>query len=154
MEKDQNSPHQGEFEKNMQQDYSIEYLQEPAWEAIGKGLRDYNAQQVGPELGKNVCFVVYAPDHAIEGGVIGETHWGWLHIILLWVKAELRGRGYGHKLLMAIEEEARQRGATHAYLDTFSFQAPEFYKQHGYQIFGELPDFPPGHQRYYLLKDL
>jgi hypothetical protein len=39
-------------------------------------------------------------------------------------------------------------------LDTFSFQAPDFYKQHGYQVFGELQDFPSGHQRYYLKKQL
>jgi len=29
-----------------------------------------------------------------------------------------------------------------------------FYKQHGYQVFGELQDFPPGHQRYFLTKQL
>jgi hypothetical protein len=52
------------------------------------------------------------------------------------------------------EAEARQRGAQHAYLDTFSFQAPGFYKKHGYQVFGELQDFPPGHQRYFLTKQL
>jgi N-acetylglutamate synthase-like GNAT family acetyltransferase len=72
----------------------------------------------------------------------------------LWVKDELRGRGYGHRLLTLAEHKARQRGAKNAYLDTFSFQAPNFYKQHGYQVFGELQDYPPGHQRYFLTKQL
>ena len=53
-----------------------------------------------------------------------------------------------------VEAEARQSGATEAYLDTFSFQAPEFYKKNGYQVFGVLENFPPGHQRYYLTKAL
>jgi len=42
----------------------------------------------------------------------------------------------------------------HAHLDTFSFQAPDFYQQRGYQVFGQLDDFPPGHRRYYLTKEL
>ena len=33
------------------------------------------------------------------GGVIGSTYWDWLYIDLLWLKEELRGRGYGHQLL-------------------------------------------------------
>jgi N-acetylglutamate synthase-like GNAT family acetyltransferase len=72
----------------------------------------------------------------------------------LWVKAEFRGHGYGHRLLTQAEDEARQRGVKNVFLDTFSFQAPDFYKQHGYQVFGELQDFPSGHQRYYLKKQL
>jgi len=40
------------------------------------------------------------------------------------------------------------------YLDTFSFQAPAFYQRHGYQVFGTLPDFTPGHQRYFFTKQL
>jgi hypothetical protein len=42
----------------------------------------------------------------------------------------------------------------HAYLDTFSFQAPDFYKKLGYEVFGELQDFPHGHQRYFMKKRL
>jgi len=56
--------------------------------------------------------------------------------------------------LAQAEDEARKRGAKKAYLDTFSFQAPEFYKKYGYKVFGELKEFPPGHQRYYLTKEL
>jgi len=81
-------------------------------------------------------------------------HWDWFYIDLLFLKEELRGQGYGHRILTMAEEEARRRGAKNAYLDTFSFQAPAFYKEHGYQMFGELKDFPPGHQRYYFKKQL
>jgi hypothetical protein len=52
------------------------------------------------------------------------------------------------------EQEARKNGAKNVYLDTFSFQALDFYQEHGYRVFGELEDFPPGHQRYYLRKEL
>jgi GNAT superfamily N-acetyltransferase len=61
------------------------------------------------------------------GGVIGETYWDWFYLDLLWVKDELRGRGYGYNLMTLAEGEARQRGAKNVYLDTFSFQAPNFF---------------------------
>lgn len=138
----------------MEDEYHIAYRDEPEWEIIGGGLRKFNIQQAGPELGKPLCFVLIAPDQSIVGGVIGETHWEWLHIITLWIKEDLRKRGYGHSLMAVAEEEALQRGAKNAYLDTFSFQAPDFYKKHGYEVFGTLDNFPPGHQRLYLTKKL
>lgn len=141
----------------MDQDYRILYVDEPdepVWKAIGGGVRDYNTQQAGDGRGKLLCFVLYAPDQDIVGGVIAETHWDWLYVNLLWVREDLRGHGYGHRLLTLAEDEARRRGATKAYLDTFSFQAPDFYRRHGYQVFGELREFPPGHQRYFLTKQL
>ncbi len=138
----------------MDEDYQIVYVDKPEWGVIGGGVRDYNVQRAGEGGEQSLCFVLRAPDEEIVGGVIGETHWGWFCITLMWVKEELRGRGYGGRLLSLAEEEARKRGARHAYLDTFSFQAPGFYKKHGYQVFGELKDFPPGHQRYYMTKQL
>jgi GNAT superfamily N-acetyltransferase len=138
----------------MEKEYRISYVDKPEWGVIGQGIHHYNTQQAGDDQGRQLCFVLRAPDQEIVGGVIGATHWDWLHIDLMWVREELRGRGYGHRLLMAAEDEARQRGAKNAYLDTFSFQAPDFYKRHGYQVFGELQDFPTGHQRYYLAKKL
>lgn len=141
----------------MPTDYEIRYVEkpdDPIWEAVGGGIHNYNAEQAGDGSSKMLCYAVYAPDGSVAGGLIGETHWGWLYISLLIVAPELRGQGYGHRLLTLAEDEARRRGALHAYLDTFDFQAPEFYARHGYKVFGELPDFPPGHTRYYLMKDL
>ena len=98
--------------------------------------------------------MIKAPGDEIVGGVIGATFWDWCHIDLMWIKEELRGHGYGQRLLTLAEDEARQRGAKHVYLDTFSFQAPDFYKKYGYQVFGVLPDYPAGHQLYFMTKEL
>lgn len=133
---------------------SIDKPGDPVWEAIGGGIHHFNTQQVGESGEKRLCIVLYAPDREIVGGVIGETYWGWFSLSLMWVKEELRGKGHGSRLLERAEEEARLRGAKYVYLDTFSFQAPEFYSKHGYQVFGELQDFPPRHQRYFLSKQL
>jgi len=141
----------------MNEDYRIDYVEDPeesAWGIIGRGLGSYNKQQAGDPKFQRLCFVLKAPDGEIAGGALGEIHWDWFHLDLLWVKEELRGRGYGQSLLLAAEEAAQRRGAKHVFLDTFSFQAPEFYKQRGYQVFGELQDFPPGHKRYFLTKQL
>jgi GNAT superfamily N-acetyltransferase len=138
----------------MDEEYNIVYMEKPEWGIIGGGISNYNRQQAGDDEDKSLCFVLHGPDEEIVGGVIGVTHWDWFYVNLMWIKAEFRGLGYGHCLLTLAEDEARKRGAKNAYLDTFSFQAPDFYKQHGYQLFGELQDFPPGHQRYFLTKQL
>ena len=141
----------------MKEEYQIVYEENPedsAWGIIGRGVATFNKQQAGDNQFQRLCFVLQAPEQEIVGGILGEVYWGWFYIDLLWVKEELRGQGYGHRLLVRAEEEARGRGAKHAYLDTFSFQAPDFYREHGYQVFGELADFPPGQQRFFLKKQL
>lgn len=141
----------------MTENYQIVYEEKPedsAWGIIGQGIDAFNAQQAGDYGFKRVCVVLKGEDQVVVGGAIGELFWGWFNLSLLWVKDELRGCGYGQQLLARIEDEARQRGAKHIFLDTFSFQAPEFYKQYGYRVFGELADFPSGHTRFYMVKDL
>lgn len=141
----------------MAEKYKIIRAEKPddnAWSVIGGGIHQYNVQQAGEPQGKQICFVLLGPNEELAGGLIGETHWGWFYINLLFVQDALRGKGYGHQLLIQAEEAARQASATNAYLDTFSFQAPEFYKNHGYEVFGELTGFPPGHTRYFMTKKL
>jgi GNAT superfamily N-acetyltransferase len=132
----------------------VEHPEEAAWGIIGRGLDAYNKQQAGDYGYSPICFVVRSADGDVVGGVIAQTYWDWLYIDLMWVREDQRGRGYGSRLLTLVEDEARKRGARHVHLDTFSFQAPDFYLRHGYQTFGVLDDYPNGHQRFYLTKAL
>ena len=84
----------------------------------------------------------------------GETFWTWLHIELLWIEEGHRRKGLGTKLLKAAEDEASRRGCTGAFVNTMDFQAPAFYRQHGYTEEGQIPDFPPGHRRIHLQKPI
>ena len=128
--------------------------EESAWGIIGRGVAAYNRDQAGDNQFQRLCYVLKDENGQVCGGVLAEVYWGWLYIDLLWVEEDLRRNGYGRSLMTRIEEEARQLGAKYAYLDTFSFQAPEFYEQLGYLSFGELGDFPEGKKRYFMRKAL
>ena len=129
----------------------IEVESSPATKAlqiIGEGLRQHNDQYV-PANGDST-FAVFLRDAngRICGGVIAKAGRGWLKIGTMWVDEAVRGQGYGRRLLETAEVEGIQRGCHSAYLDTFSFQAPEFYLKLDYEIFGTLEAFPDKHKRF------
>lgn len=81
--------------------------------------------------------------------------WKCLYIDILWVDESYRNKGYGSLLLRKSEQEVISVGSHLVHVDTFDFQAKDFYLKHGYTIFGTLEDCPlPGHKRYYLQKKL
>lgn len=90
----------------------------------------------------------------IVGGAIGETNWGWLHLTVLAVSQDLRGQGWGSRLVREMERLAWDRGCHHVWVDTFSFQARPFYERLGFTVFGTLPHYPAGQERYFLSKPL
>lgn len=60
----------------------------------------------------------------------------------------------GSQILMQAEKTAKERGCQYAFLDTFSFQAPQFYKKHGYEQVFALEEYPLTGKRYYFTKKL
>jgi ribosomal protein S18 acetylase RimI-like enzyme len=131
----------------------LERAHGPASREVLKGLRAFNVGVLG-KLDHQPLTVTLNDKGRIVGGVIGETFIGWLFVKFLWVAETHRGTGWGKSLMEAAEKEARRRGVCNAYVDTFSFQAPEFYRKLGYREFGRLDDFPPGHSRSWLTKAL
>jgi GNAT superfamily N-acetyltransferase len=117
-------------------------------------LWEFNTDQVGYSDSRRLAIFIRDDNNQILGGIIGFTFWGWLAVDLLWVKDNLRGQGYGRRLLQAAEQEAIARGCKQVLLDTFSFQAPEFYRRQGYEQFGVLDGFAGKHQRLYFRKRL
>jgi ribosomal protein S18 acetylase RimI-like enzyme len=122
-------------------------------EQVLAGLVASNGSRLETEDRRPLGVFVQEADE-IVGGVDGYTHWHWLYVSHLWVRDDLRHGGIGRRLMELMEGEALRRGCGAAWLDTFDFQAPDFYESIGYRVFGRLPDFPPGGSRVYLWKRL
>ncbi|MEN6369841.1 MAG: GNAT family N-acetyltransferase [Thermotogota bacterium] len=123
-------------------------------EAVGDNLRLFNHDAIGEIAYSPVCLVARDESGALVGGFIGTVFLGWLAIDVLWVAESHRGRGIGTALLNQAEAESLRLGAKAAYLDTFTWQAREFYVAHGYSEFGRLENFPEGQWRAFMQKPL
>jgi len=124
-------------------------------EVLSDGLKGYNNEKIGLHDRQDLTIRVTDPetDEPI-GGLVGRTSLGVLFIDLVYLPKSLRGTGVGSRILAMAEEEGRKRGCSKAVLFTISFQAPEFYKKLGWQVFGEIAPKPPGATRIYLTKNL
>jgi GNAT superfamily N-acetyltransferase len=124
-------------------------------EAIVGPLLAFNEAHAGPRHYLPLVITVAHPDTGeILGGLWGGTSYGYLHIELLSLPEQMRGIGFGRQMMLQAEREAAWRGCHAAWLDTFSFQARGFYERLGYEVFGTLNDYPPGHQRFFMTKAL
>ncbi|MPM76360.1 Acetyltransferase [bioreactor metagenome] len=121
---------------------------------ILKGLLEYNLARIEDKNPRDLG--IYLQDNAGQkiAGLIGSTHGNWLLIKFLWVSEELRGQNIGSSILSQAEKIAKERGCKYSFLDTFSFQAPEFYRKHGYKEAFVLENYPVVGKRHYFTKTL
>ncbi len=122
--------------------------------AIAASLIEFNASRIGhPTEDKLLVLTVTEPKTGnIKGGLWGSTIHDHLHVDLLVVPEALRHGGIGRRLMALAEQEAIDRGCRGAWLTTHSFQARGFYERLGYEAFGIMDDFPPGHSFIFLRK--
>ena len=114
----------------------------------------FNTSKTGPGNGAALAVVLRDATGSVTGGLWGSTGYGWLFTQLLVVPEAMRGQGIGSEIMRCAEREAISRGCHSAWLDTFEFQAREFYEGMGYVCFAELPDYPAGFARFFMKKAL
>ncbi|EJC77260.1 GNAT family N-acetyltransferase [Rhizobium hidalgonense] len=122
--------------------------------AITDALSAFNNSDVGPSDRRPLAVLIRDTDGKVTGGLSGYTAWGWLFTQMLYIPDTLRGSGLAGRILARAEEEAKARGCHGAWIDTFSPQALHVYINQGYEVFGELEDFPEGRTRSFLRKNL
>ena len=121
---------------------------------IGDLIRAYNRSK--REEVESEPLNLYLEDEKgnLMAGLVAETFGNWLEIEYLFVKEELWGQGIGSKLLQRAESEAKKRNCRFAFVNTYQFQAPDFYLSHGYKEVFILQYYPYTGKRYYYQKDL
>jgi len=103
---------------------------------------------------RRLAAMAHTADGQPVGGAVGRTWGECCELQQLWVSAVHRHQGVGSRLLQDFEQRARARGCGLVYLDTFSFQAPEFYKAHGYEVAFEVRGYTQGVVKHTMTKRL
>lgn len=138
--------------------YAIEDCAGPDADFIMQSLARFNLRQVPGKQRPNFIDIhkkIVGENGEIIAGCLAEMYfWNIVYVDILWVDEPYRKQGLGSRLLREVEAAARQKSCTLIHLDTFDFQAKDFYLRQGYELFGVLEDCPPGHCRYYLKKKL
>jgi N-acetylglutamate synthase-like GNAT family acetyltransferase len=134
-------------------EYTIE--NKPAIEddkIIRDGIVHFNSQTLHEQATR---FSIFAKDCTqIIGGALIWEHSDALYIYVLWCAENYRKKGVGKKILKMIDTIARDKGLSKIFIDTYIFQAQEFYKKHGFYCIGSIPDYLLGHDRIFMRKDV
>ncbi len=133
---------------------SFEPHNEAGAQHVTDGVVYHNIARTGHDTWYPVRYYLRGEADAILGGLLGHIWGRWLHINIVWVDHAARGKGHAKAMMIAAEEYARKRGCIGAHLETFSFQARPLYEKLGYEVFGQIDDYPPGHTNFFLKKRL
>ncbi len=138
-------------------DREIKVVSDPSVEDMAfleERIYEFNVEATGIGGGEWLAIFVRDERSAIVAGLTGTTWGGCCRIRDFWIDGPLRRQGLGSRMLRAAEQEARRRGCSLIHLASHSFQAPDFYRKHGYEVFAVLEDNPAGHSDVYLRKRL
>ena len=125
---------------------------------ISKGIESFNENHMPKEVvyEPDLRFAVFARDESgkIIGGIRANAFWNYCIIELLWLSKAARGSGIGTQMMNRAEAFARESGFEYARTETLDFQAKSVYQNLGYEVYGELRDYPKGHSTFCLVKRL
>jgi GNAT superfamily N-acetyltransferase len=136
---------------------AIEFEDEPSprdVEWLEDEINRFNYAATGFYDGRWLAAFLRDGEGQLRAGLAGHTWGGCCEVRFLFVREAERRSGLGSALLAAAEREARARGCDQVVLSTHSFQAPDFYRRHGYVEVGRADGYPRGHAQIFLRKRL
>ncbi len=109
-------------------------LSDEAREKVNKGFNNQAVEMRGLKPTQTVALEMIDDDNQFIGAAISYFMYGSIYTDILFIEKAFRGKGYGEKLLKKVEEWGKKQGAHFATLDTFDFQARDFYERCGYKV--------------------
>jgi GNAT superfamily N-acetyltransferase len=109
---------------------------------LGAELTRFN-EAVSGVIDQRELTVQVRDEHGdLVGGLSGWTWGTCAGLGMFWIREDSRRAGWGSRMLAAAEDEARARGCEQMVLSSFTFQAPDFYRRHGYVETGRTEGLP------------
>ena len=118
----------------------LENIESKRTQELANLIRAYNRSNREPSKSEPLNIYLEDEQGNLVAGMVAETFGNWLEIEYLYVSDDLR--------------ESKERGCKYSFVDTFNFQAPKFYKKHGYKEVFALKKYPYTGERYYYTKEL
>ncbi|PYI50511.1 GNAT family N-acetyltransferase [Paenibacillus flagellatus] len=137
----------------MADDTIVSRMQDEDAAYVRHKLIEYNSKHVTGAY-EPIQLAIRDESGDIVAGLVGKRCWNWVEVDILWVDERYRRHGYGSRLLAEAESLAAAKGADFVKLNTFGFQAPDFYRKHGYEVLCVIEDAPRGSRHYYLKKSI
>lgn len=120
-------------------------------EELHRRLKQFNQAFFGSHRDYSLHIEI---DGMMAAGIVAASTFSTLEVEYLFVEEEFRGRGLGAKLLREAESRAAKDGIRYVLLNTYSFQAPDFYQAQGYrQLFQVSPCLGP-YSQFFFWKEL
>ncbi len=139
------------MEYSIQQTILTQELKEHIYEFFNKqciatvGINGYTEDPISFEIRNGNILI---------GCVVVQIFWGQLHIKYLIVQEKYRKQGIATKLMKHIFDYAKSRSCHLVFVETMSFQAPEFYKKLGFKVEMKREGYDKNTSFYYLCKYL
>lgn len=120
---------------------------------VREGIVSFNERIIGE---RDKPFSVFLKNDLgeIVGGVQAWFDHESVWVDVLWVADSLRKKGYGKEPLKTVEKEAVKQGCILSRVDTWSFQAEDFYLKCGYQRVGEIKNYWLSYSKIFFRKNL
>lgn len=120
---------------------------------VRNGIIQFNDKKLGYES-KSLDVFLKDEQGKIQGGILAWLDTESIYIDILWVHEKVRGQGYGTKLLKTAENAGAKNACRYCTLDTYGFQAEEFYIKNGYSKLGEIKNYIREYSRIFLRKQI
>jgi ribosomal protein S18 acetylase RimI-like enzyme len=121
-----------------QNDYRFDYQENPDANDERILFDGINQQAIVTKnvekLIKSFGIFIKDPNENVVGGVKGSTYYGCLYVDMLWLKEELRHKGFGTRLMEEAEKIGREQKCSFAAVNTMDWEALIFYQKLGYVI--------------------
>lgn len=120
---------------------------------IKNGIAEFNDVKLNYKSGV-LCILLKNEDNITCGGAFTWYDKESIYIETLWISEEFRNKSFGTKILHSVEKEAKKLGCAFCTLDTFGFQAEDFYLKNGYKRIGIIENYIRHYARIFLRKEI